>query len=523
MAATGAYATDVVARLGDYFAPHAHWQRRLWNVGLLLGLRETIEASDAVRARALSQEALGWLADRVRNNVAQDPGAGDQTQRTALMECLKRDLSADGLNYLMLQHFADDVEKNYLPRWADELRTATQPRGRERTARALAAHLLDSGIGPTELTRWVDDSVSSAAGALDVADLFDAGAQLLNAPQSLYEILVLFEVAPSPKATRPTEWISSDAAAAWLRTKGFAGVKVRQRGGLLLEVKARDEAGAISLVADTIDRFTARVVVGTSSSFEIHPTVYVGGGSTGDRSRPRRNVKVHALTRADRVYDLQQVGPIDSALELLAHLDTAAPPVAVAAGWSAIESLLLGPGDKSNVAAADRLAGLVACSWGRAELTDLAWAKASQRDEALCDELLALSTNREKAGRIALELAQGTPLSLTSPSDAAAVRRIEKLLAEPRRVLNDVRLHASESFRRLYRVRNMILHAGQTSPVSLSATLRTAPPLVGAGMDRVTHSYLVSGRLPLEIAARAELEVSRAGSAGAPPLTDLLE
>lgn len=523
MAATGAYADDVVARLRDFFAPAAHWQRRLWNVGLLLELMETLEASEAVRLRVLSQEALGWFADRVRRRVALDPGAGDLLQRTALMELLKRDLAADGLNYLMLKQFVDDIQGSYLSRWAGELRQSPSPPGRERTARALAAHLLDSGFGLANLTAWLDAMVATAGPALDVADLFDDSVRLVGTALVTYEVLVLFEVEPSKKATRPTEWVTSAAAAAWLRTQGFVVPGLRQRGGLLLSVQARDEEGAVSAVADTVDRFIARVVVGTPAAFSVHPQIFLKGGRTANRTRPRRQVKVHALTRADRVYDLQRVGPIDSALELLSHLDTAAPPVAVAAGWSAIESLLVGPGDKANVAAADRLAALVACSWPRAEFTDLAWAKAAQGDEPLCNELFKLKTNREKAQRIADELVPGKGVALTDASDIAAARRMAKLLGNPGTVLRDVRLHATECFRRLYRVRNVILHGGRISPVALEATLRTAPPLVGAGMDRITHAYLVSNRLPLELAARAEIELARAGSSAAPALTDLLE
>jgi hypothetical protein len=234
-------------------------------------------------------------------------------------------------------------------------------------------------------------------------------------------------------------------------------------------------------------------------------------------------VKVHALARADRVYDLANVGPLDSALELLSHLDTGPPAVAVAAGWSAIESLLLGPGDKANVAAADRLAALVACSWPRAELTDLAWAKVAQDDDALCREILGLPSNREKALKIIEELRSGRPVRWTNQSDVAAARRVSKAVVNRKTALYDVRAYAIEAFRRLYRVRNIILHAGRTNPVALEATLRTAPPLVAAGMDRLAHAYLVSGRIPLELAARAELEVERAGSLGAPELTDLLE
>lgn len=51
----------VAARLLDFFGAETPWQRRLWDVGTCLTLREIIEAADAVVERALSTEALDWL------------------------------------------------------------------------------------------------------------------------------------------------------------------------------------------------------------------------------------------------------------------------------------------------------------------------------------------------------------------------------------------------------------------------------------------------------------------------------
>jgi hypothetical protein len=59
--------------------------------------------------------------------------------------------------------------------------------------------------------------------------------------------------------------------------------------------------------------------------------------------------------------------------------------------------------------------------------------------------------------------------------------------------------------------------------VALDATLRTAAPLVGAGLDRVAHAYLVHGTTPLALAATAETSLALAGAQDAPLVTDLLE
>jgi hypothetical protein len=80
-----------------------------------------------------------------------------------------------------------------------------------------------------------------------------------------------------------------------------------------------------------------------------------------------------------------------------------------------------------------------------------------------------------------------------------------------------------ESIRRLYRQRNLVLHGGRTKAVALGPALRTAAPLIGAGMDRIVHGALVKESDPLYLAAKAEFEIARAGASGAPGLADLLE
>ncbi len=100
---------------------------------------------------------------------------------------------------------------------------------------------------------------------------------------------------------------------------------------------------------------------------------------------------------------------------------------------------------------------------------------------------------------------------------------MRKLVKDPATVLSDVEAHATVAFRRFYRQRNLVLHGGQTSAVALRASLRTVAPLVGAGMDRIVHAHLVGGTHPLDLAAKARLEMARAGSQDARDLTALLE
>ncbi|OQD52090.1 hypothetical protein BM536_036360 [Streptomyces phaeoluteigriseus] len=59
------------------------------------------------------------------------------------------------------------------------------------------------------------------------------------------------------------------------------------------------------------------------------------------------------------------------------------------------------------------------------------------------------------------------------------------LVHDPRPVSADVARAFRIALRRPYRIRNIIRHGGATQGVALEASLRTAAPLVGAGLDRI--------------------------------------
>lgn len=516
------FSLHVVARLRDFFDERTHWQRRLWNVGLVLSLQELLEAAEE-RDRALSSAAVSNLVDSVRTHIAWDPGGGTDLERSALARYVGGNLAVGGLSYEGIRVALAEIDSNYLSHWATTLRESENPPNRERTARAIGSHLLDAGRTPAFLAEWLR-SLVQMHGEISAPDLCDEASVLLRTPRETFEVLLPFELEPRLKAPRPDAWIDSAEAARWLRANGHRGV--RQRGGFLLSFEAHGPEEAVGRAADVADRFLARVSVGERTFGRFTTRAHLPDGQTASLIRGRR-VEVRALTREEKISELSEHGAIDAALELLAHLQTGTPAVAAAAGWSAIESLLLGPGDEEtrNVVAADRLAGLVACSWPRAELTDLAWARISARNDEFSQELRALPTNRERAARIwsELETNDGRLAEISHGPDIAACYRLRALFGDPRRALLDVRGHASESLRRLYRQRNLVLHSARTQAVALGAALRTASPLVGAGIDRVVHGALVRGLSPLELQAKGEFELDRAGGDGAPSVVDLLE
>ena len=76
---------------------------------------------------------------------------------------------------------------------------------------------------------------------------------------------------------------------------------------------------------------------------------------------------------------------------------------------------------------------------------------------------------------------------------------MKSLVDRPHDELNRVQRRATETLRRFYRQRNLVVHGGQTAGQTLSLALSAGAPLIGAGLDRITHAALVSGTEPLGV------------------------
>jgi hypothetical protein len=280
---------------------------------------------------------------------------------------------------------------------------------------------------------------------------------------------------------------------------------VRPSGGKLLQIEARDPRAASAIAANWIDHFTARASVATADLLQPWPAIWVRGEAEPFQYGLRpRGIRVKALYREDQIFSDSGNSSVDAAIELLAHLELSSPSAAIAGGWAAVEALLAEASDRSG--AAESLAALVACSFPRAELTSL-----SYKAEPLCPDLRAklqsCHENRDRSQIIAEAIASGHTLNLPHHTDQAARDRMASLLQSPSKTLKDIQTHVADSFHRLYRQRNLILHGGKTRSIALRGGLRTTAKLVGAGMDRIAHGWYVQGLRPLELAARARAAI----------------
>jgi hypothetical protein len=433
----------------------------------------------------------------MRREVARDPGVAPLA--TEIDSCL-RDLDVATASKIPpyrrdeLDQLRRRVGAEYLSNWC-QAGTGTPV---EFTARALASHLLDLGYSADHLHRWI---TAVGADLISIAALASETVALVGRmPNRSYEVFIPC-AAPYEKPTAPSgfvTWLDGKRAAAWLEQKVPSAEGRRHAGGFVLAVECRDPWSAVEAARRTLARADARVKVSRPSTdtIRLNGWARIRGDKRSYEVRPTpRQVEIGRLYRQDAVYDFTESLPTstDDALELASYMESPSDGAAVTGGWSAIEALLIRPGEGSHHLAADRLASLLTCSLPRAELTPLAYRHADHAEASeLAGALKSAQTNFEKVNLVEEHLRAGNALVLTDVSDIAAQDRIRAILGNPSAELGRIHAYITESLRRLYNQRNTIAHSGSLRSAALPATTRTSFSLVGAGLDRIVHTQLQS-------------------------------
>ena len=516
---------SVSARLLDFFAAETLWQRRLWDVGACSSLYELVEAAAAVADGALTQDSVNWFKASLSETLGPDVGIGTPEQRRVLQDALKADLVTGSHEVSIVRQIANSAEDAYLSRWASAMGSErAEAFSTERIARAISSHMLGRGFSPQYLHRWWTYRLKREPGTRSLSDLLEDAHERSTEPLQEFEVITPLRTATGRVREIP-EWLSPRQASEILSPhtrKPMSGLA----GALRFSIEARDPGAAVNITADRVDRYVARITLGgRHEHLEPMKHAWVSQGSqdlSRTHLRPRRGLEIPVLYRRDEPITASVEPQIDASLELLGPVDQGSPSAAVSGAWAAVETLLTGPGDRGKVQAADRLASLIACSFARAELTELAHSYAATgADLSVVDAINSAETNTKRAGLIA-DLLHASPTAFPDPSEQAAAHRMHRILANPHSGLSDVEDHVRRAIRRLYRARNLVLHNAATNSTTLEATLRTAVPLLGAGIDRIVRGAVLQKCQPLELAARARIVLDTASNLKPSEFADLL-
>lgn len=525
----------LLARLRNFFHHRTPWQRSLWSIGSITGLLEVVEYATVGKEANLPNDGLRYVATAMREQVRRDHGVGPESIRADIENRLAGIESLTGRAYppleqlTALRHLAARCQTGYLDRWAAELEGVEESElpGVELVARSVATHLLDAGFSADHLDAWVRE-VGSATPPGTAGDLLRGAASLLRVGPRKWDVIIPLGALPGRLLGSGTCWLSGKHTADWLLGEKVDIAGLRVAGSYRWEVEARDPWAAVETAAELSNRAGARVRVAYRSEGGIN---YLGWARVGGvakqfpLSQTRRKVEVPRLLVGDA---LSTVGPygrahqLDDAIELAAAMHEPAPAAALTGGWASIEALLLRPGEPGGHIAADRMAAIVTASLPRAELQTLGFGIRQGGTNELASSLVGKS-GYHVARTIEASLRGDEDLALARPSDRAAADRLRRLITAPAG-LSGIQAYIAGSLRRLYNQRNLVMHGGSFQSCALRTALRTTPPLVGAGLDRIANGYYGEPSLgPFDLAARAEIELQLFSRPGGRWLVDLLE
>jgi len=507
-----------VWRLLEVFSDRTAWHRSLWGIGIVLAMDELFEACVVSKQGHLSDGAIKRMASSLQKRVGVHPAITEK-EKNFLRAQVQQIPKADSPTHFGIRDLSSHIATDYLVRWARAV--VGGDFGIEHFSRNVAAHLLDSGFSGNYLWEFVKSKID-APEAVTLSELCEAlHAELAASPRREFEVLLAFTETPRMPNGLPAGWLRGRDVTDWLEEQSFATTNVRASVAIPLKVQARDHVGAASAARSEAERYSARALISTGEPLRLLPHLWVkGAAQPAPLKEGSRGVGVRELFREDRVFASDASQSVDAALELLAHLDGSSPAAAIAGGWGAIEGLLADPSDRSS--AADNLATLVTCSFPRAELTALSY-RVQRQHRTDCADLVALKANRDRARAVGRMILEKRMPAMRGEVDQAAIARLSKLLGNPGPELQTIRDAIGESFHRLYRQRNLILHGARLDSVALAASLRTVAKLAGAGMDRITHGAYLQQMKPLELVARANLSLALANAQEPLTCVDLLE
>jgi len=507
-----------VVRMLEFLSDRSPWNRSLWGIGIVLALEEIYEAYQVMAQGHLSEGSIKQVISSLNKRVGQHP-VFTLDERRLLNTHLQQVLQPGSVAHYTIRQISAVVASDYLARWGRVVNSGKF--NVELLARSVAAHLLDAGFSAQYLRDFINEKIKKPH-PFSLAELCnDLQQEMADSPLRDIDVLLAFSAAPKMVNGIPPSWLQGAKVINWLKKHGFDTSGVRAPAAFVLKVRARDTIGAAQVARSESDRYAARTLLATGRPLNRLPWLWVVGSAAAfDLNHDRRGVEVQELYREDRIFSADANKSVDAALELLAHLDGSSPVAAVAGGWGAIEGLLAPSNDRS--AAADNLAGLVTCSFPRSELTRLAHL-VRQDFPGAYPALESAPSNRERSRVIAGMIIDGTMPTLQGLSDQAAITRMGKLFQNPKTELKIIRETISDSFHRLYRQRNMILHAGKLDSVALTPGLRTVAKLAGAGIDRVTHGHYVQQLQPLDLVARANVALELVDKSNPLACVELLE
>ncbi|MGO3064048.1 MAG: hypothetical protein ACTIIN_13495 [Brevibacterium aurantiacum] len=514
-----------VDRALELTSSNAPWCRKLWRAGTVELAREFLEEC---RLSDISQSSLRNQIGYLTLSIKKDPGAKPYSSiLIPKLEAIKCGLDENGHMYGELETHIEKMESDYFKNWikAIEKNEGVDP---DSAARKLISHIMYLGMHKGSIHAWLK-SIRRRDESHSIEDFLKEVEVKCKSPKREYEFCV--PVIKQPYFLKhdnsPPGWLSVTETKEWKKQNVPDLDSVRHQGSFMIRVYALDVNSAANLAREKISKIRTKFEVSAKMNIEVSSTMWSRQKKSKFPTKStNRELSMTAFESADMVSDLELPGSVGNIISLIEPMRGSDPHTAVTCGWSIIESLFTGDEDESNSIASERFSRIVAASMVRAEFTRLAKEYASSNDDSISSDIDSCKCNLERAKIMYGALSSGVQCLVSDRRDQLAALRMGEVIENPKAFFDRTSTILSYEFRRLYRKRNMVAHAGQVAEANLHSVAETLTPLVGAGVDAALRAKLKYGIESLKLSGIVEARgkyLSKESRDGGGNILDILE
>jgi len=506
MFVAGTLAQAVAERTTDLFSPDVPWSQKLWRSSAVDALRHCIElVSSGGR-----EKSTAWAIEAARTSLRIDlfvPAA----ERGMLLKSLAlkpEKLSPGSASFLRLVEVEKYLAENY---WAwllkflenvdDNQTVALSGINADRLAWQLGTHLRAVGLSDRWIVNFVNYHLKYESKVQSLAEVFEDAKSVSESGVGWTFLVPLsrrrgFNVNVAPLLS-PEDFRVRFASR-------FPGIAVpSHRGGFEFSAQTIDKYSAIEAVERDLQAIIIRHrAAGGVRKFvpQLDAWVMPGAWHTKINLSPEPRVRFPALDAdgGSRLFESLS-DELEAALDLLIAGDRTSVRAASIAAWAVLETLFADESDFGALAAvADRAADVLTCVYARDAFLSLATGHARAATDSLATDLRKAS-QAEKA--VMIESAIATrDLEVGATLGAVALQRARGLDAHEVVAIRD---QLATSLRRLYDVRNQIVHAGKVAPYGMNATYLHSTVLLSALLNEIIEKNRGAGVSARSLAGRA--------------------
>ena len=522
----GDFCTQIASEMARYFTDRNGWTSNLYEYGTIGLLGELLTAGKAASNGILSDGSFDDLKEQAVERVLCDRGLGDVRMRGTLRNYLPKRASEfrpSSFKYRAIQGLLPSLRGAYLANWCTELAKEqysswpTIKKGDSTeppvvAAGLIASFLIEEGVSPAYLSRWLDYRQTHSAEEIDLGNLISQFADLHKKGRKPIEILVLLEQTVNPEIRESLSLLSASDTKTWLQSNNFElsrGAASRLHGGLVLLMDVWDIDEALFKTGIFLSRVKDRARLNGWNAPMFSTSAWLKGVPKPKRLPEKR----HNSLLGGYIVDSKSLilpsseNRLEVAMEFVEAASNSGGASAAGMLWAAVESLFSGPGDPARVDAVTRASDVGVVAFVRYDLKNaLATTMRHERQSSLVTILAGLD-GPQRLAHFEKYLLDGDYSEISHQRILTRLQHTASLLSPDG--IAACRKKLQKCLRALYRQRNLVLHGGINDAPLLDSILRGAYPLVGAIVDRYAKDSQETGSDPYMFATTANLKIER--------------